>query len=230
MVSSPEIGITTYSRQQVNYGLPCPPGPHAEDLLEHVWSMHLRMRSHAHLPSIDASPDAFHFGYSIFATHDEALDLLQQIWHQPMYATRLDRGYRPIICLAYGNNDMLGKVRNADFNFEPARLDTTVAVINAQDIAVQAKITSSKDASIEYILPIFKITPFDVGNAGNAATYITIIAFLSVLRDDVYGAETNPRAKPGQRGISAAKPAQSIMQWLMERPTPAPPFGMTTYC
>jgi hypothetical protein len=87
-------------------------------------------------------------------------------------------------------------------------MDTTVAVLDAQIIAVQAKITSKQDAPIEYILPIFKITPFHVGNAGNAATYITIIAFLSVLRDQLYGAESNPRAKPGQTGISAIEVRQ----------------------
>jgi hypothetical protein len=225
-----EIGIATYSRAQVNCGFPCPPGAHAEDLLTHVWSIHLRLRSHAHLPATNAIPEAFHFGISVFVTHIEALDLLYQIWHQPMDEACPDKGYRPVVCMVYGDNDALGKVRITDLNFVPAKMDTTVAVINAQNIAVQAKITSSSDATIEYILPIFKIEPIDVSNAGNAATYITIIGLLSVLRDDIYGSESNPRAKPGQKGISTTKPAQSVMQWLMERPSPAPPLGVTVYC
>jgi hypothetical protein len=225
-----EIGIATYNRQQVNCGIPCPPGPHAEHLLAHVWSIHLRVRSNAHLPSADHQPDAFHFGASVFVTQSEAADLLHQIWHQPIDAMDLSKGDRPVICLSYGDNDAMGKIRLGGVDFTPDKMATTVAVLNAQDIAVQAKITSSKSAVIGYILPIFKITPHHVGNAGNAATYITVLAFLSVLRDDIYGAESNPRAKPGQYGISATKPAQSVMQWLMERPTPAPPFGVTTYC
>ncbi|KAF1912173.1 hypothetical protein BDU57DRAFT_564862 [Ampelomyces quisqualis] len=225
-----EIGITTYDRQQVNSGFPCPPGPHAEDLLAHVWSIHLRLRSNAHLPSTDASPCAFHFGSSVFVTHSEAAQLLHQVWHQPIDAMDLSKGDRPIICLSYGDNDALGRVRTGDVDFTPNKIATTIAVLNAQDIAIQARITSSKSATIDYILPIFKITPYHVSNAGNAATYITVLAFLSVLRDEIYGAESNPRAKPGRWGISSTKPAQNVMQWLMERPTPAPPFGVTTYC
>jgi hypothetical protein len=226
-----EIGIATYSRQEVNCGLPCTPGPHAEGLLKHVWSMHLRIRSHAHLPSANAGPaDAFHFGTSAFATHDEAMDLLDQIWHQPLEPTKRYKGYRPVIFLSFGNNDALSKTRNTAFDFVPAKIDTTVAVLNAQDIAVQAKITGSQDATLDYILPIFKITPFDTDNAGNAATYTTIVAFLSVLRAEIYGSKSNPKAKPGMLGVSAVKPAQDVVQWLMERPTPVPPFGLTTYC
>ncbi|KAH7074149.1 hypothetical protein FB567DRAFT_453389 [Paraphoma chrysanthemicola] len=225
-----EIGIATYDRLRVNCGAPCPPGPHAEDLLRQIWSIHLRIRSHAHLPVADASSDAFHFGTSVFVSHEEAQDLLHQVFHQLIDETRPDQGYRPIICLTFGNNDGLAKVRHADFNFMPMNINTTIAVLDAQNIAIQARITSKVDAPIEYILPIFMIKPLHVGNAGNAATYITIIAFLSILRDQIYGAETNPRAKPGQKGISASKPADSVMQWLMERPTPAPPFGVTTYC
>lgn len=225
-----EIGIATYERQQVNCAYPCPPGPHAEDLLAHMWSLHLRIRSQAHLPSPNGDPDAFHFGCSVFVTHEEATELLHQVWHQSIDPTRPEEGYRPVICLSYGDNDAIGKIRNNDFEFVSTRMRTTIASLNAQNIAVQAKITSKSDATIEYLLPIFKITPIDVDNAGNAATYITILAFLSVLRDELYGSDTNPRAKPGQKGISSSKSAQSVMQWLMERPTPAPPFGVTTYC
>ncbi|KAF2022774.1 hypothetical protein EK21DRAFT_95454 [Setomelanomma holmii] len=199
-----EIGIATYDRRSVNCGFSCPPGPHAKDLLREVWSMHLRIRSNAHLPSADACPDTFHFGTSVFVSHEEALDLLYQVWHQPIDEMNLEKGYRPIICLTFGNNDGLGKVRYTDLNFVPMNMDTTIAVLDAQNIAVQSKITSKADAPIEYILPIFTMTPCDVGNAGNAATYITIIAFISVLRDQLYGAESNPRAKPGQKGVSAS--------------------------
>jgi hypothetical protein len=226
-----EIGIAVYSRQQVNGGLPCHPGAHAESLLAHLWSIHLRVRSHAHLPSAGADPEAFHFGSSIFVTNEEATDMLHQIWHQPLNdAMGIDKGHRPIICLSFGDNDALGKVRNTDFDFIPGNMDTTVAVLNAQDIAIQAKITSSRTASMEYILSIFRIKPFHIGNAGNAATYITVIAFLSVLRDDLYYSESNPKARPGRTGLSASKSAQSVIQWLMERPTPPPPFGVTLYC
>lgn len=225
-----EVGITAYDRQHVNCGFPCPPGPHAEKLLQNVWCMHLRICRTAHLPSIDASPDAFHFGTSVFVMEEEALDLLNQIWHQPMDEARLEKGYRPIICITYSDNDALDKVRRSDFDFVPLNLDTTIAVVNAQDIAVQANITRHQNATIEYILPIFKITPYHVGNARNTAMYITIIAFLSILRHDLYHSESNPRARPGQKGKSSTKSAQSIMQWMMERPTPALPFGVTMYC
>jgi hypothetical protein len=225
-----EIGIATYDRQQVNCGLPCTPGPHAEDLLQHLWSMHLRIRSHAHLPSNNGDPTAFHFGTTVFVTQEEAMQMLHQIWHQPLNEFQLEGGLRPIICMSYSDNESLAKVRQPIFDFIPPTLGTTVKVLNAQNIAIQAKITSLASASIDYILPIFKITPFDADNGGNAATYSTIIALLSVLRDQIYGADINPRAKPGQKGMSAVKPAQSVIQWLMERPTPAPPFGTTTYC
>jgi hypothetical protein len=166
-----EIGIATF-RQGLNYGFPYPAGPHAEMMLEHVWCMHLRIRSNAHLPSDNAAPDAFHFGTSVFVTYDEACTLLNEIWHQPMDESRPGNGYRPIIYISHGDNDAQAKVRTKDFDFVPARIDTTVAILNAQDIAVQAKVTSKGDAPIEYILPIFKIIPFHTNNTGNAATYI----------------------------------------------------------
>jgi hypothetical protein len=225
-----EIGIATYCRQQVNCGLPLAPGPHAENLLKHLWSMHIRIRSHAHLPSSNGSIDAFHFGTTVFATHEEAMDLLHQIWHQPIDTERTDKGCRPVIFMSFGNNDALSRIRNTEFDFVPSSIGTTVAVLNVQDIAVQAKITRSNNASIEYLLLIFKATPFHVENAGNAATYTTAIAFLSVLRQEIYGSGENLRARPGLHGVSAAKSAQRVMQWLMERPTSAPPFGVTTYC
>jgi hypothetical protein len=225
-----EMGINTYERQQVNCGIPCSPSPHGENLLAHMWSLHLRIRSHAHLPSPNGDPDAFHFGCSVFVTHEDAMDLLHQIWHQPIDLTNAEKGCRAVICLSYGNNDGLSKIRNVDFDFVPANMRTTIASLDAQNIAVQAKITSKSNATIDYLLSIFKITSFDVDNTGNAATYITVLAFLSVLRFELYRSETNPRAKPGQKGVSSLKPAQSVMQWLMERPTPAPPFGVTTYC
>jgi hypothetical protein len=224
-----EIGIATF-RQGLNYGFPYPAGPHAEMMLEHVWCMHLRIRSNAHLPSDNAAPDAFHFGTSVFVTYDEACTLLNEIWHQPMDESRPGNGYRPIIYISHGDNDAQAKVRTKDFDFVPARIDTTVAILNAQDIAVQAKVTSKGDAPIEYILPIFKIIPFHTNNTGNAATYIMVIAFLSALRPELYGSADNPHARPGQKGPSSSKSAMSVMRSLMERPTPAAPFGVTTYC
>jgi hypothetical protein len=206
-----EIGITTYDRRQVNCGLPCTPGPHAEDLLQHLWSMHLRIRSHAHLPSNDSDPAAFHFGNTVFVTQQEAMKLLHQIWYQSLNEVQLEGGLRPIICMSYGDNESLAKVRQPIFDFLPSTSGTTVKILNAQTIAVQAKITSSTSATMDYILPIFKITPFDADNGGNAATYSTIIALLSVLRDQIYGADINPRAKPGQKGMSAVKSAQSVI-------------------
>ncbi|KAF2825440.1 hypothetical protein CC86DRAFT_419477 [Ophiobolus disseminans] len=232
-----EIGISTYTRQHLNCGFPCPPGPHAEGLLHNVWCMHLRICRSPHLPSTDASPDAFlysichfHFGTSVFVTEIEAQDWLYTFLYQQIDEVRPEKGYRPVICITYGENDALGKIRKADLDFVPINMDTTIAMVNAQDIAVQANITRHHNATIEYVLPIFKITPFHVGNAGNAAMYATIIAFLSVLRHNLYHSEDNPRAKPGQKSISSTKTATSATQGLMEHPTPVPPFGVTTYC
>lgn len=45
-----ELGITTYDRASTNQGQPIA-GPHAEDLLRQVWSLHLVIRSTAHLDS-----------------------------------------------------------------------------------------------------------------------------------------------------------------------------------
>ncbi|KAH4003260.1 hypothetical protein HBI56_055330 [Parastagonospora nodorum] len=230
-----EIGVTTYERQQVHGGRPCPPGPHAEDLLRHVWSMHYRIRENAHVSATKEDPTEadqtpFHFGYSVFVTLEDAMDVLQQIWHQPIDMMKLEKGHRPVICLSYGNNDVLGKTRHVDFDFSPTKIGTTVAMLDAQNIAIQAKITSSGDASIDYLLPIFQIRPYDEHNAGNAAMYVTVLAFLSVLRKELYGSEANPKARPGQQGISSTKTARSVMQWLMDHPTPVPPFGVTTYC
>jgi hypothetical protein len=226
-----EIGITTHTRQQVNCGLPCPPGPHAEGLLQHVYCLHLRIRPHAHLSSSNSNPEAYHFGTSVYVMSDEALELLRQIRHQPLDPMEPDEGYRPVICLSFGDNEGITRVRRADFEFIPANITTTIAVINAREIAVQVKITSSADATLDYLLAIFRITPFDTGNDGNAGIYSTILAFLSVLREEIYGdRKSNPRAKPGQKGLLASKTAQSVIQRLMEIPTPAPPFGVTTYC
>lgn len=129
-----EIGIATYDRQQVNCGFPCTPGPHAEDLLQNVWSIHLRLRSDAHLLSDNASPDAFHFGSTVFVTHQEAMDLLHQIWHQPLDPLDLDKGYRPVICLSYGDNDSIGRIRVSDLEFVPSLMEVSSDTC-MQDIA-----------------------------------------------------------------------------------------------
>jgi hypothetical protein len=136
---------------------------------------------------------------------DEALELLRQIWHQPLDPMEPDLGYRPVICLSFGDNEGIARVRRADFEFFPANITTTIAVINAQEIAVQVKITSSADATLDYLLAISRITPFDTGNGGNAAIYSTILAFLSVLREEIYGDRiSNPRTKPGEKGLSVS--------------------------
>ncbi|CAO2647596.1 Nn.00g085180.m01.CDS01 [Neocucurbitaria sp. VM-36] len=225
-----ELGITTYDRQRVRQGQPIHSGPHAEDLLKHVWCLHLRIRSHAHLPSASGDPNSYHFGTTIFVSQKEALDMLHEIWHQPMDETDPGKGLRPIVYMSYGDNNGVGRMRKAAFDFDPSSMSTTVAVLDAQSISVQAKITRSQDASLEYLLHQFKISPLDVDNGGNAAMYATVIAILSTLRNELYGSVDNPRAKAGQKGPSSAKSAQSVMQWLMEWPTPAPPFGIPLYC
>jgi hypothetical protein len=226
-----EIGITTYTRKHVNDGLPYTAGAHAINLLENVWSMHLRIRKNAHLPSNGSDPEAFHFGSTVFVTEKEAKDMLDQIWHQPLEdGIGAARGYRPVICLIFGDNDALGKARNVDFDFVPSQVNTTVAVINAQNIAVQARMTSSQDPSIDYILSTFNIRAVDVGNAGNAAMYINTLAFMSVLRDHLYASKSNPKARPAQTGQSVSRTAYSVMEELSDRPTHTPPWGVTTYC
>lgn len=224
-----ELGITTYDRQRVNNGQPTLAGPQAENLFKHVWCLHLRIRPNAHLPSASGDPNAYHFGTTVYVSQEEAMGMLHDIWHQPMDET-YSRGFRPIVYMSFGDNDGVGKVRKEAFGFDPSSVDTTVAVLDAQYIAVQAKITSSTTAPLEYILRQFKIKPFDVDNGGNAAMYTTVVAILSTLRKELYTSAENPRAKAGQKGQSTSKSAQSVMQWLMEWPTPAPPYGVPIYC
>ncbi|KAF1935421.1 hypothetical protein EJ02DRAFT_439251 [Clathrospora elynae] len=226
-----ELGITTYDRMRVNRGQPIMVGPHAEDLLRKVWSFHLILRPHAHLDfTTGSSLAAFHFGTTIYVSQEEALDLLHQIWHQPMDEADLTKGMRPIVYMSFDDNDGLAKMRKAAFDFTPSSLSSTVAVLDAQNIPVQAKITRSQTASYDYLLKQFKITAFDVGNSGNAAMYATIIAILSALRFEIYGSNGNKVSKPGRTGQSSSKAAHSVVQSLMEWPTPPPPWGVTTYC
>lgn len=224
-----ELGITTYDRRQVNGGQDIFPGPHAQDHLEHMWFMHLRLRSAAHLPNTAGDPDCFHFGTSAFVTEDQARNMLEQIWKQPMDERDPQCGLRPIIYLSFGDNDSLNKLRN-DLEFDPTQIDTTVAVLDAQNMAIRAGITNSKFPSLDYILEQFNISTYHIGNSGNAAAYTTISAFLSALRQDLYLAANNPRFKPGQFGQSSSKTALSVVDRLMERPTPLPPFGIAMYC
>jgi hypothetical protein len=225
-----EIGITTYDRRQVNQGQPIIAGPHAENLLRSVWCMHLRIRPHAHIPPATGNADSFHFGATTFVSTEEAMDLLHQIWHQPLDENDLGKGLRPIIYMYFGGNDGLGKMRKTTFDFDPSNCDTTVAVLDAQNIPVQAKITRSPHAGLNYLLQQFKIVAFDHENGGNTAVYSTIVAISSALRTELYSSISNPRAKAGQTGQSSSKSAQSVLQWLMERPTPPAPFGIVTYC
>ncbi|KAF1832831.1 hypothetical protein BDW02DRAFT_624823 [Decorospora gaudefroyi] len=225
-----EMGITTYDRLEVNQGQPIMPGPHAQNLLRHVWSLHLIIRPYAHLESTASGLDPFHFGTTIFVSEEGALDLLHQIWHQPMDDQRPSNGFRPIIYMSFGDNDRVGKARKAAFDFDPTNFTTTIAVLDAQIIPQQTKITRRADATFEYLLQQFKISVFHVENAGNAAMYATIIAFLSALRFDLYASLENKVGKPGRKGHSSSKAARSVIQALMEWPTPAPPFGGTVYC
>ncbi|KAI8931615.1 hypothetical protein NX059_011267 [Plenodomus lindquistii] len=222
-----ELGITTYNRKDGRGGFSISPGPQAENILKRVWSLHLRIRGNAHLPTSAGNPNVFHFGTTIFATKEQALDLLDQIWHQPLGETN---GLRPIIYMHFGNNDAIGKMRKAQFNFDPSSLPTTIATLDAQNLPAQAKITRHSDAPLAYLMPQFKITPYHEDSPGNAAMYATIVAILSSLRRELYASSEDPRAVPGQKGPSSAASASSVMQWLMERPTPPPPFGITIYC
>lgn len=225
-----ELGLTTYDRKSVNEGEPPILGPHAEGLFTKTWSLHLRIRSHAHLPTGTGEACAFHFGNTVFVSREEALDLVHQIWHQWRDEERPKMGLRPIIYMHFGNNDGLGKMRKTHFDFDPSSLMTNVATLDAQIIPVQAKITRHDTASLDYLLKQFRITPFDVQNGGNAAMYTSIVAVLSTLRKELYMCADNPRVKAGQKGQSSLKSAQEVLQRLMEWPTPAPPFGLGTYC
>ncbi|KAH9879564.1 hypothetical protein IAQ61_001382 [Plenodomus lingam] len=222
-----DLGITTYSRKNGSHSSATSPGPQAENILNRIWSLHLRIRSHAHLPTTNGHAQAFHFGTTVYVTKEEALDLLHQIWHQP--SGEAD-GLRPIIYMYFGNNDGLGKMRKAQFDFDPSSLPTTIATLDAQIIPAQAHITRHSDAALEYLMLQFKIKTFHVENAGNAAMYATVVAILASLRQELYASAQNPRAQVGQKGMSSSKSASRVMQGLMEGPTPPPPFGVTRYC
>jgi hypothetical protein len=224
------LGITTYDRLSVNRGQPIMPGPHAETLLRHVWSLHLILRAHAHLEPSPSTLSAYHFGTTVYVSQEEALHLLCEIWHQPMDSHNAAKGNRPIVYLSFGNNDGVAKTRKTAFDFDPAVFPTTVATLNAQIIPQQTKITRHADASFEYLLPQFQLPIFHPGNAGNAAMYSTIIAVLSTLRFEVYGGPDNAVAKPGRTGQSRFKSAEAVLQGLMEWPTPAPPVGVNAFC
>jgi hypothetical protein len=226
-----ELGITTYDRLRVNNGQDIMSGAHAEDILRHVWYLHLVIRPHAHLDSETANISTYHFGTTVYVSQEEALDLLHQIWHQPMDPWYTEKGLRPIVYMSFCNNDSVAKRRKAVFDFDPVTLSTTVATLDAQIIPQQAKIICHATATFNYLLQQFKITAFHPDNAGNAAMYATIIAILSALRIEVYYSSPNNRvAKPGRTRQSSSKAAQSVVQSLMEWPTPAPPFGVTMYC
>jgi hypothetical protein len=224
------LGITTYDRASINQGQPTMTGPHAEDLLRRAWCLHLVIRSTAHLDFTPTGLDPFHFGTTVYVSQDEALFLLHQIWHQPMNEQNLESGFRPIVYMSFGANNSISKVRKTAFDFDPALLDTTVATLDAQIIPQQAKITRHADAELEYLLYQFKIPVHHPGNSGNAAVYATIAAVLSALRVEIYGTLRNKAAKPGQVGQSSSKSAASVVQGLMDWPTPAPPVGVLVFC
>ncbi|KAJ4349501.1 uncharacterized protein N0V89_008117 [Didymosphaeria variabile] len=225
------IGITTFDRRSLNTEglIDTSAGPHAENYLSHIWSMHLRLQEHAHLPAGNSNPDAYHFGTSAFASKDEVVDFLTQIWTQPMDEENLELGLRPVICLQHGNMYELAALWQ-DLGFDPAKIGTTIAMLDGQVIAEQSKLTRNPYAELDYLLAQYKIQPKDSGNCGNAAAYITISSMLSALRKHLYQSPSNPKAKPGKHGQSASKTAQSVVNELMERPTPAPPVGTEVFC
>ncbi|KAI4950171.1 hypothetical protein J4E91_004827 [Alternaria rosae] len=190
-----ELGITTQ---------PTTAGPHAEDLLRQIWCLHLVIRSTAHLDSTDTGLDPFHFGITVYVSQDEALFLLQQIWHQPMDEQNEDSGYRPIIYMSFGSNRSISKVRKTAFDFDPFLLDNTVASLDAQIIPQQSMITRHADADFAYLLKQFNVPVYHSDNGGNAAIYATIIAILSTLRFELYGSLQNAKAKSGQVEVSQA--------------------------
>ncbi|CAN9152973.1 unnamed protein product [Alternaria alternata] len=180
-----ELGITTYDRASTKQGQPIA-GPHAEDLLRQVWSLHLVIRSTAHLDSTLTGLDPFHFGTTVYVSHEEALQLLQYIWHQPMDEKKAESGFRPIVYMSFGANDSISKMRKTAFDFDPSSKVTTIATLDAQVIPQQAKITRHADASFTYLLQQFKIPVHHPQNSGNAAMYATIIATLSAIRFEIY--------------------------------------------
>ncbi|OAG00001.1 uncharacterized protein CC84DRAFT_1103243, partial [Paraphaeosphaeria sporulosa] len=204
-------------------------GAHAEDYLLHVWSAHLRLLENTHVPSITSDPNAYHFGTSVYASKEEVVNFLHDIWHQPLDEENPELGYRPIICLQHGNP--LGhRATWKELGFDPMKMDTTIAMLDNQVIAQQSKLTRNSYAEIDYLLSQFKIQPRDSTNCGNAAVYITISSVLCALRQHLYQSLRNPKSKPGQYGQSASKTAQAVVNEWMERPTPAPPVGNEAYC
>jgi len=224
-----EIGIATYDKRQVKRGRGISPGPHAENLLKHVWFMHLRLIAHAHLPTVRGEPEVFHFETSVFVTPAEAQDMLHQIWTQYIDDQKPELGFRPVIYLSFSNNNSLSKVRR-DFDFFPDRIDTTVATLDVQTIAEQSNISRRDCEFLDDTLRYFNIGMKPYYSAGDAAAYITIVAFLSTLRKDLYHASNNRNATPGQFGQSSSKPAQDVVDYLVKYPTGEPPFGIKVYC
>lgn len=206
-------------------------GPHAQNYLETTWFMHTRLQEYAHLPASTADPDAFHFGTSVFASKEELKYFLTQIWQQPIDDEKPELGFRPIVCLEYGNGS--GSVSAAmwkEIGFDPAKMDNTIAMLDGQVIAEQAKITRNQFATIDYLLAQFQISPHACDHAGNTAAYVIIVAMLCALRKHLYQSTQNEKSKPGQHGQSTSVAAQVVVNRLMERPTPAPPTGVEIYC
>lgn len=225
-----EIGMAIYDRLKVNDGQPTTTGPHAENILNQVWSLHLVIREHAHLDSTLTGLAPFDFGTTVYTSKEEAMSMLQDIWNQRMDETKEVAGLRPVIYMTFDNNDSVSKTRRVDFDFDAAAMDTTVAILDAQIIPQQSKITRHTNATFEYLLSQFKISGIQPDNAGNAAMYAAVIAILSALRLEIYSSVLNKVAKPGRTGQSSSKSAQSVIKSLVERPTPAPPYGVTVYC
>lgn len=139
----------------------------------------------------------FSFRHHSLRVPEEALFLLQQIWHQPIDEQNEDSGYQPIIYMSFGSNSSISKVRKTAFDFDPFLLDTTVASLDAQITPQQSKIARYADAGFAYLLKQFNVPVYHPDNSGNASMYATIVAILSALHFELYGSLQNAKAKPG---------------------------------
>ena len=193
--------------------------------------MHALLEEYAHLPDTIDGPHDFYFGTSVFASKEDVKDFLTQIWQQPIDEEKPELGFRPVICLHYsnGSGSMLASMWK-EIEFDPGKMDTTIAMLDGQVIAQQANVTSNQYAEIDYILQQFYVSPHGLGHAGNTAAYVIIAAILSTLRRELYHSAENVKSKAGRHGQSASVAAQVIINGLMERPTPVPPCGVEVYC
>ncbi|PVH95654.1 hypothetical protein DM02DRAFT_536896 [Periconia macrospinosa] len=223
-----EIGLAIYNGKQQQQQ---PAGPHGENVLKDVRFLHLRFREQAsgQLPN-GADPTKFHFGTTAFVDSKEARSLLSQIWYQPMDESNPAAGFRPVICLMAANDKPTTPTDNVNFN--PAAIGTTVAVLDPEIVAVQSAVASFPCLPVDKILEQhFSITANHPDNTGNQAAYLMIMVVLAALRHELYhDPQLNIRDIPGQYGQSSSKPAQDVVNYLMDHESPEPPVGTIVYC